>query len=164
MNLSTVMAILSAFNASTISRLKKTWETVPPKNKAIMDHLGKIMASTRNYAVYRSLMREADPPALPFIGFHLTDLTFISDGNRDTRVTDEGQNVINFDKLMKFHSTVAGTFAVRSCSSRLSHAALRKFQEPFNLAPIDELQAYLSQALSNVPMGATGQDALWRRS
>ncbi|KAG5437772.1 hypothetical protein PCANB_000485 [Pneumocystis canis] len=75
-NYNTLMAIVSALNSSTISRLKKTWNTLSTKSKNIFENLRLITDYSRNYAVYRSRLREHLPPCLPFLGLILTDITF----------------------------------------------------------------------------------------
>jgi hypothetical protein len=35
---------------------------------------------------YRQALREADPPCVPYLGYYLTDLTFIEEGNPDLTV------------------------------------------------------------------------------
>ncbi len=41
------------------------------------------MAPERNYKRYRQRLVESDPPAVPFLGLLLSDLTFLEEGNPD---------------------------------------------------------------------------------
>lgn len=72
-NFHTLMAILAALNSSTIARLKKTWEGLSNKYKAILEVLRKATECSRNYAEYRSHIRTAVAPCLPFLGIYPTD-------------------------------------------------------------------------------------------
>lgn len=94
------MAVLAALHSSTIARLTKTWEGLPTKYKFLLEKLRKATEHTRNYAEYRAALRRASPPALPFLGLYLTDLTFCHDGNPSTRASqlDPELKLINFDR------------------------------------------------------------------
>jgi hypothetical protein len=94
------MAILCALNSSTISRLKKTWEGLPTKYRVILENLRKATEHSRNYAEYRSRIRNAVPPCLPFVGLFLTDLTFSYEGNPAERPSpvEPSLRLINFDR------------------------------------------------------------------
>jgi len=63
------------------------------------DELNKVMHSTRNYSIYREKIHTASLPCLPFLGVHLSDLSFIEDGNPNMLRNNE--NLINFSKRMK---------------------------------------------------------------
>lgn len=65
------MAVLCALNSSTISRLKKTWDGLSSKYRISLDVLRRATEHSRNYAEYRSRIRSAVPPALPFLGLFL---------------------------------------------------------------------------------------------
>ena len=54
------------------------------------------MTHEGNYKDYRRTLRTCDPPAVPYLGIYLTDLTFIEEGN-----SDMDGNLINFDKRYK---------------------------------------------------------------
>jgi son of sevenless-like protein len=56
------------------------------------------MGSTRNFGVYREMLRNANPPCIPFFGVFLTDLTFIEDGIPSII---KKTNLINFSKRTK---------------------------------------------------------------
>ena len=93
------MSIISALNSNPIHRLKRTWGRVPRKPMQTFDELNKVMHSTRNYSIYREKIHTASLPCLPFLGVHLSDLSFIEDGNPNMLRNNE--NLINFSKRMK---------------------------------------------------------------
>ena len=94
------MAILCALQSSTISRLKRTWDGVPTKYLNSLDLLRKATEHSRNYAEYRSRIRDATTTCLPFVGLFLTDVTFCFEGNGKERISlvDKSIRLINFDR------------------------------------------------------------------
>lgn len=129
-NFHTLMAILAALNSSTIARLKKTWEGLSNKYKAILEVLRKATECSRNYAEYRSHIRTAVAPCLPFLGIYLTDITFCFDGNPSHRASPLEANLrlINFDRYQRIARIVSD---------------LQRFQQPFNLIEVPEIQTFL---------------------
>lgn len=78
-------------------------------------------------------MKKASLPALPFLGLFLTDLTFTDDGNSDTR---NNGKFINFDKYAKTARVITD---------------LVRFQAPYNLAEMLEIQEHLFQSIDERP-------------
>ncbi|KIW30671.1 uncharacterized protein PV07_06395 [Cladophialophora immunda] len=137
-NFDTVMAIVCALDSTNIKRMKKTWECVPQKTKAIFDEMCKIVDVARNYAVLRQRIQSQLPPCLPFIGVYLTDLTMVDSANPSTRrlSTDSGEaSVINLDKHMKTAKIIS---------------ELQKFQIPYRFAEVSELQTWMQDQLIRV--------------
>ena len=62
------MALVAALQTSSIVRLKKTWEGLPNKYRAIMDNLLSLTDHRKNFSEYRNALKNSPPPALPFIG------------------------------------------------------------------------------------------------
>jgi RasGEF domain/RasGEF N-terminal motif len=140
-NYDSLMAIICSLNSSTIARLKKTWELVSQKTKAILEELKKIVDVSRNYVVLRQRLHGHVPPCLPFVGIYLTDLTFVDHGNQTTRqlTTEEGSiGLINYDKHMKTAKIIS---------------ELQRFQIPYRLAEIPELQTWMMHQLVRVRSG-----------
>lgn len=152
-NYDTLMAIVCSLNSSTISRLKRTWELVSGKIKTQLEQLREIVDVSRNYAVLRQRLQNHVPPCLPFVGTYLTDLTFVDHGNQNTRalpVVDGSMEVINFDKHMKTAKIIS---------------ELQRFQIPYRLAEVDELQAWIQDQLVRVrSAGEKSFQANYRRS
>lgn len=82
-NFSSMAALVAGLKMSTLARLKKTWAEVSDKQKQQLDHLEAIMDRTKNFAKYHELLKTINPPCVPFIGFYLSALVFIEDGNRN---------------------------------------------------------------------------------
>ena len=108
---------------------------------------------SRNYSVLRHRIQNHVPPCLPFVGTYLTDLTFVDHGNQAVRhlPTDEGEmTVINFDKHMKTARIIS---------------ELQRFQIPYRLAEVPELQAWLQNELVRVRSnGEKSLQTFYRRS
>ncbi|KAI9318634.1 hypothetical protein BX666DRAFT_1876822 [Dichotomocladium elegans] len=135
-NYNTLMAIRSALDSTSIARLKRTWETVSTKYKAMYDPIYRATDSQRNFAEYRRRLRDAVAPCLPFLGVYLTDMTFIDDGNANYRTSPiMGVQLINFDKYIK--------------TTRILNE-IDQFQIPYRLVEVEEIQRYLLQCLETV--------------
>lgn len=140
------MAIRTALDSPCIFRLKKTWDYLAPKYKAIYDTILKATDARRNFAEYRARLKEAVAPCLPFLGVYLTDMTFIEDGNPDYRTTPSGKQLINFDKHLK---------TTRSISE------IQRFQIPYRYNEITEVQMFLARCLHQAEKEG---DVLYERS
>jgi son of sevenless len=92
-----------------------------------MGELAPLISAKFQYANYRKYVKEMTPPAIPFLGVYLTDLTFIEDGNQDFL---PDSHLINFDKRMKVYSLISNN--------------VQRFQQvPFALHPVTLIQDYI---------------------
>lgn len=152
-NYDSLMAIICSLNSSMISRLKRTWEVVSQKTKTTLEFLRGIVDVSRNYAVLRQRLQGHVPPCLPFVGTYLTDLTFVDHGNQPLRSlpTEDGDMaVINFDKHMKTAKIIS---------------ELQRFQIPYRLTEVPELQAWMQNELIRVRSnGEKSLQTFYRRS
>ncbi|CAI7564068.1 unnamed protein product [Penicillium glandicola] len=152
-NYDSLMAIICSLNLSMISRLKRTWDIVSQKTKTALEQLRTIVDVSRNYAVLRQRLQNHVPPCLPFVGTYLTDLTFVDHGNQSLRTlcTDESEMaVINFDKHMKTARIIS---------------ELQRFQIPYRLTEVPELQAWMQNELVRVRSnGEITAQTFYRRS
>jgi son of sevenless-like protein len=80
-NFNGVFTICSGLGLSSIFRLKKTWPMVSEAHLAKFETLKKSISPDSSFAAIRSRIKNVKPPAIPYIGIYLTDLTFIEDGN-----------------------------------------------------------------------------------
>lgn len=141
-NYDSLMAIICSLNSSTVLRLKKTWESVSQKTKNAFEELKQVVDISRNYTVLRQRLQGLIPPCLPFVGIYLTDLTFVDHGNPTTRqLTTEDEEsipVINYDKHMKTAKIIS---------------ELQRFQIPYRLTEVPELQTWMQDQLVRVRSG-----------
>ena len=92
-NFNSLMAILAALGSASIHRLKGSAQKMGPKPRASLAALTQLMAHNGSHREYRAALAAArrNPPFVPYPGIHLTDLTFVADGNKD--VVDGKLNV-----------------------------------------------------------------------
>ncbi|KAF8510357.1 ras guanine nucleotide exchange factor domain-containing protein [Hysterangium stoloniferum] len=147
-NFSTSRSILAALDSSTISRLYQTWTTLSQKSKVQLESLRKMADHARNYSEYRSRLRNTSPPAVPFLGLYLTDITFCREGNPDYRVSPVNRPLINFNKYHKLARIVQD---------------MQRFQVQYNLKEIPEVQQYLMGQFEQAKNAGDLHD-LYRRS
>ncbi|KAF7346489.1 hypothetical protein MSAN_01877000 [Mycena sanguinolenta] len=149
-NYSTSRSMLAALDSSTISRLHQTWLGLPQKNKLQMDALRRLADHSRNYHEYRSKLRNTAPPAVPFLGLYLTDVTFCREGNPSHRPSPMNPNkkLLNFNKYHKLARIVQD---------------MQRFQVSYQLRAIPEVQLYLNGCFEKARHHGDLQD-LYRRS
>lgn len=75
-----------------------------------MENLRRLADHSRNYHEYRSKLRNTAPPAVPFLGLYLTDVTFCREGNPTHRASPVNPNkkLLNFNKYHKLARIVQG--------------------------------------------------------
>ena len=153
-NYSSLYNIFCALESASIQRLNKTWPLLSHKYKETMDHLRHLTDVGRNHAVYRAELRQRVPPCLPFMGRYLSDLTFVDEGNVDTRPVPDAPEgappLINFDKHIKTARIISD---------------VQRFQIPYRLQEVPELQAWIEVQLNRVKRaGSLDSMKLYRRS
>jgi son of sevenless-like protein len=84
-NYNGAMAILGALLSNPVHRLKEDWEAVPRDSQDIFAEVRALFATTGNFKAYRAAIAAAVPPAVPYLGLALQDLTFF-ETNKDTKV------------------------------------------------------------------------------
>ncbi|KAJ3050654.1 hypothetical protein HK102_012227, partial [Quaeritorhiza haematococci] len=130
-NFNTLMAILAGLNSAPIHRLKRTWELLSTRAQSILDILRKTMNPTKNFSTYRESLHSVNPPCVPFLGFYLTDLTFIEDGNPNFLKSNARH--INFSKRMKTAEVIR---------------EIQQYQNaPYSLRDVAEIQEFLRGCL-----------------
>lgn len=144
-NYDSLMAIMCSINSSVVSRLKRTWELVSKNTKTRLAELNAVIDFSRNQASLRRRLETPVAPCIPFLGIYLTDLTFLDAGNPKTRelpgaASEDGKpvSVINFDKHMRMAKVI-------------TH--LQKFQVPYKLQPVPEMQAWMEVHLQRMRAG-----------
>lgn len=82
-NFNGVMEIISALGSSPVRRLTSSWAAVPQPAMAEFHEMEQLMLADDNFKYYRAKLAKARPPAVPYFGIFLRDLTLIHHGNRD---------------------------------------------------------------------------------
>ncbi|ORX44617.1 ras GEF [Hesseltinella vesiculosa] len=132
-NFNTCMAILSAFDNSSVGRLKRTWETMSAKTNSTLAGIRHLMGANRNFNEYREIIHKVNPPCIPFLGIYLQDLTFVEDGN--SNYLKKTNNLINFAKRMKTGEVIQ---------------ELQQYQStPYILQPVGSIQEFIKTHLQS---------------
>ncbi len=105
-NFTGLMAVLAAFNVSAVFRLKNTVKEVSPVVRQSLTDMERIMSSTSSFKAYRDLIATCVPPAVPYVGLLLQDLTFIETNpnkveggvswSKRTKIYESIENVMRF--------------------------------------------------------------------
>jgi son of sevenless-like protein len=96
--------VLAGLNDSSIYRLRVSWMKVEKEEKLMQDFevVKASLSPDRSWVNYRGILKEIQPPCIPYLGVYLTDLTFIEDGNPNYLPTvDHRTDIINFEKCRK---------------------------------------------------------------
>ncbi|KAL8890775.1 MAG: hypothetical protein Q9192_005826 [Flavoplaca navasiana] len=129
-NFSTLTSIISALGTAPVHRLQRTWSQVNARTMSVLEHMRRLMGSTKNFGEYRETLHLANPPCIPFFGVYLTDLTFIEDGISSVI---KKTNLINFAKRAKTAEVIRD---------------IQQYQNvPYPLKAVTDLQDYI---LSNM--------------
>lgn len=140
-NFTGLMAVLAAFNVSAVHRLKQTVKEVPPVAKQTLVDLERVMSSSSSFKAYRDLIGSVAPPAVPYVGLLLQDLTFIE--CNPNRV--EG-GLVSWSKRTKIYESVESVMRFQNTKYNLMRVP--QIQQHILSQPMyseDELYA-LSQA------------------
>ncbi|ETO23766.1 rasGEF domain-containing protein [Reticulomyxa filosa] len=101
-NFYSFMSICSGIDSIQVRKLTTSWGFVNTSCQRKFDQfLQPICSTNKNYHALRKYIANCSPPAIPFLGIVLTDLTFINDGTADR--DDKVDNHINFSKYLKFY-------------------------------------------------------------
>jgi son of sevenless-like protein len=91
-------AIMAGLNTAPIERLQRTKSFLSQKTVGYKSVIDSTMDSSRNFAVYKDILKTINPPCVPFfggsirlvgsltlihVGFYLSAFQFIHDGNKD---------------------------------------------------------------------------------
>jgi len=128
-NFSGVQAVLAVFGCAPINRLPQAKRKMESQ---IYRDLHSLMSPAANFQAYRTALREANPPLVPYLGQYLTDLTFIDDANKIT--CSNGH--IHFRKC----------YLVADVIQEL----MRHQQAPYNLTCVPAIRQYLLDTQKNL--------------
>eukprot|EP01124_Arcella_intermedia_P031671 TRINITY_DN7215_c0_g3_i1.p1 TRINITY_DN7215_c0_g3~~TRINITY_DN7215_c0_g3_i1.p1 ORF type:complete len:724 (+),score=135.44 TRINITY_DN7215_c0_g3_i1:79-2250(+) len=135
-NFNLIQEILAGFAGNAIFRLKKTWAKIE-KEKKVFDEYSQLkatLAQDHNYKTYRDVLKEVNPPCLPYLGVFLTDLTFLEDGNPNILPLEGRNDIINFEKMRKV-SVVIQRIVIYQ-------------QQPYNFTKVDMIYNYFDSLAS----------------
>ncbi|ODQ66944.1 ras GEF [Nadsonia fulvescens var. elongata DSM 6958] len=183
-NLNGAFTILAALQSVTIIRLRKTWEMLTAKHLQLFKQLKQLFEADKNFSNYRQYLAKVKrPPCIPYLGIHLTDLTFIEEGNPlmrpyysqgFTSSQREGSENISTDltspdmaDLTEAPPSIQVINFDKYCRTVRIIGQIQRYQVDYSvmLTPVMELQLWLKAEMKK-SHGLVGKDlnGLWRRS
>ncbi|KAL6072757.1 Exosome complex component CSL4 [Balamuthia mandrillaris] len=124
-NFHLLQAFMAGFSNSAVLRLKWTKAKLAKTAKNSLEQLEQLTSMESSFKHYRTLLAATSPPAIPYVGVCLQDLTFIEDGNRN-----KVGKLINFQKHKLVHNVIT---------------TVTRFQKtPYNLEKVESVQNFLA--------------------
>ena len=121
-----VMAVLGAFNLSAVYRLKQTVKEVPGPVRMILAEYERSMSSSQAFKNYRDHLATCLPPAVPYVGLLLQDLTFI-----ETNPNRVDGGLVSWSKRTKIYESIDGV--------------LGRFQDTqYNLQSVPQISQFIA--------------------
>uniref|UniRef100_H3DNV6 RAS guanyl releasing protein 4 n=1 Tax=Tetraodon nigroviridis TaxID=99883 RepID=H3DNV6_TETNG len=111
-NFNTLMAVTGGLCHSSISRLKDTFNLLPPDITKALSELTELLSSHSNYINYRRVYNECGGFKVPILGVHLKDLISLNEALPDYISEDK----INLSKLQHLYSNISDLLAIHSCT------------------------------------------------
>ncbi|XP_061916895.1 RAS guanyl-releasing protein 4 isoform X1 [Entelurus aequoreus] len=101
-NFNTLMAVTGGLCHSSISRLKDTYNLLPPDVTKALSEMTDLLSSRSNYSNYRRVYSECAGFKVPILGVHLKDLISLNEALPD--YVDEDK--INLSKLQHLYCNI----------------------------------------------------------
>lgn len=98
-DLNHLMMLSSVFNNMGVSRLTNAFNTLPSREREVIDEVNLVVSNKRNFKFMRDIYN-AYRTTLPFLGYILTEITFANSGNDNELVRAEMVGVV-LKKLME---------------------------------------------------------------
>eukprot|EP00002_Diphylleia_rotans_P029236 TRINITY_DN5944_c1_g1_i2.p1 TRINITY_DN5944_c1_g1~~TRINITY_DN5944_c1_g1_i2.p1 ORF type:complete len:1130 (-),score=232.93 TRINITY_DN5944_c1_g1_i2:439-3828(-) len=147
-NFNGMFATTSGLLCSAVHRLRFTNRDLSKGVKKTLQNLNRLMSWDSSYRNYRNMLDRIQPPAVPYLGLFLTDLTFLEHGN-----PDYCQGMINFHKRELVHRVIEK--ATRFQTSRYDFSLQQDIHTRLiDLPEADEGQLY-QLSLQREPRNAT---------
>lgn len=146
-----VMAILSGFQNAATHRLHHSFGAVAKKTQESIDNLNQLMSSQNSYKAYRDTLNQVKPPAIPFLGVYLSDLTFVDEGN--PKMIGE---LYNFRKRQLEYDIIIQV--LRFQDSAYQFKLIPKFSSIINALPNMTDSELYAASLANEPRKAKKKD------
>lgn len=104
-----LFALCAGASLSCVTRLAATMAQVRVGVQELFTRICTISKVDKSYKNYRELLGQTRPPVVPYLGIHLTDLTFTEGFNKNMAPCPDGcgASVINFRKYLILFSICA---------------------------------------------------------
>lgn len=121
-NFNGVNEVLAAMGSAAVLRLESFKKK---ENHPVLRELREMLQPTGNYKAFRKVLKQANPPLVPFVGCFQTDLVFIEDGNKIL--------------LPNGHTHFAKCYKVAAVIQQIQQYQ----QTPYNLAVVPAIRDFL---------------------
>lgn len=111
-NFNTLMAVTGGLCHSSISRLKDTYNLLPPDVTKALNEMTELLSSRSNYSNYRRVYNECSGFKVPILGVHLKDLISLNEALPDYIDNDK----INLSKLQHLYSNINDLLLIHKCT------------------------------------------------
>lgn len=111
-NFNTLMAVTGGLCHSSISRLKDTYNLLPPDVTKALNEMTELLSSGSNYSNYRRVYNECSGFKVPILGVHLKDLISVNEAYPDYIDNDK----INLSKLEYLFGNISDLLSIHSCT------------------------------------------------
>eukprot|EP01104_Vermistella_antarctica_P007229 TRINITY_DN1798_c0_g3_i1.p1 TRINITY_DN1798_c0_g3~~TRINITY_DN1798_c0_g3_i1.p1 ORF type:complete len:937 (-),score=181.60 TRINITY_DN1798_c0_g3_i1:190-3000(-) len=152
-NFNSLMSIISGFNSSAVHRLKHTFEGLPKAYSSLLAELSNELSSEKSYKNLRAATEKVKPPAVPYLGMYLTDLTFVEDGNPAVV-----GGLINFGKFRMVNDTILQVIQFQNVCYNLK--LVPKFQQFIDTRQLLGEDDMYKLSISAEPRGKTKKEIL----
>lgn len=132
-NFSLVHTIESALQIAPIRRLKSIRASLPQKYNAYLEEFTQFTSLSGNFAAYRSALKRSEAPGIPFMGRILSDVVLQKQVPAfRPSPKDPSVKLVNFSRCRSLAAIMADMI---------------RFQQPYNLKEVAEIQHYLNYTL-----------------
>jgi len=128
-NYNGLMTIFAGLSQVSISRLRSTWEILPPAIINKWREIEEIINPAGHYQTLRILQQNSEPPLVPCLSLLLQDLVIIEDQHAD--YVDEENKFLNFEKAL-----LLGQLFMRIKNAQKKH---------YDLSQVDVIQKYFRE-------------------
>jgi len=105
-NYNSLMGIIAGLSLAPVSRLKFTFAGLKRNEKEAFESLQELMNPTKSFQKLREALVASGKSVTPYIGMHLSDLTFIDEGNKNWINKEDGTLCINMYKQNLIHISI----------------------------------------------------------
>ncbi|KAJ3429635.1 guanine nucleotide exchange factor [Anaeramoeba flamelloides] len=149
-NFNCLMGVVSALRSNPLQRLKHTFDDISLSAEESLKDLDELLNSENSFKNYRQALNLAymeGKTAIPFLGIHLTDLTFLDDTTEDVKKNGE----VNLEKMETMSKSIMNILKYQTRSYKLKKVP--QLQDYFKNYPAKEGDSLYELSLQREPRG-----------
>ncbi|KAJ3449707.1 guanine nucleotide exchange factor [Anaeramoeba flamelloides] len=149
-NFNCLMGVVSALRSNPLQRLKHTFDDISVSAEESLKDLDELLNSENSFKNYRQALNIAymeGKTAIPFLGIHLTDLTFLDDTSDDVKKNGEP----NLEKMETMSKAIMNILKYQTRSYKLKKVP--QLQDYFKNYPAKEGDSLYDLSLQREPRG-----------